>query len=204
MATLIYVDKENGEVGINTTNKDRLRLPSAPSKGKSVPERFHLQTPRSGKVFKAASGLSQSARKALGNINNQTECNKATVATTKKNVPQKPKRLLSTASKKTTNCCDKSTENYPEIEKLIPYDPSDFECFDVPEEHKLSHLNLAGLPLFVLEKEKEQHEKIVNMVPSPMKMPSSMIWDVDCLQSDLFLLPTLEEMTVDLPPLCEL
>ncbi|XP_030067043.1 securin [Microcaecilia unicolor] len=202
MATLIYVDKENGDV----TSKDRLRLPTVPSKAKTIPERSLLQTPRSGKVFNAAPGLAQSARKALGNINNQTECNKAIVTTTtKKKVSQKPKRQLSTVPKKNVKCCDKNTDEcYPEIEKLIPYDPLDFECFDVPKGHKLSHLNLAGLPLFVLEKEKEQHDKIMNIVLSPMEMPSPVTWELDCLQSDLFLMPTLEEIAVDLPPLCEL
>ncbi|XP_029439883.1 securin [Rhinatrema bivittatum] len=203
MATLIYVDKENGGL-VNTTSKDRVRLPSVSGKARTFSERSLLQTPRSGKVFNAAPGLTQSARKALGNVNSQVESNKAVAVTNKRNVCRKPKVQASAVPKREVEFCKRKTEeNYPEIEKLIPYDPSDFECFEVPEEHKLSHLNLAGVPLFVLEKEKEHLDKLVNMVPSPMKMPL-VSWELDFLQPDLSNLPTVEEITVDLPPIYEL
>lgn len=43
----------------------------------------------------------------------------------------------------------------------------DFESFDLPEEHKLSNINLHGVPLMVFER---TYERCVNMVPSPVKI----------------------------------
>lgn len=57
-------------------------------------------------------------------------------------------------------------------EILILYLLADFEDFNIPEEHRISHNCLAGLSLFFLEKEGALMEKVLNKVHSPMKWPS--------------------------------
>ncbi|XP_041050084.1 securin isoform X1 [Carcharodon carcharias] len=69
-------------------------------------------------------------------------------------------------------CTVEKSEDYPEIETFIPYNPFDFENFNVPEEHKIDHICLAGLPLFFLEKEEALIEKVLNKIPSPIEWPS--------------------------------
>ena len=44
---------------------------------------------------------------------------------------------------------------------------SEFESFDLPEEHKISNINLCGVPLMVFER---TYDRCVNMVPSPVKI----------------------------------
>lgn len=44
---------------------------------------------------------------------------------------------------------------------------TDFESFDLPEEHKLSNINLCGVPLMVFGR---TYDRCVKMVPSPVKI----------------------------------
>ena len=72
MATLIYVDKENGEPGIHVAPKDGLNLGSVPSV-KALDGRYQVSTPRVNKMFDAPPALPKTARKALGTVNRATE-----------------------------------------------------------------------------------------------------------------------------------
>uniref|UniRef100_A0A8D0G508 Securin n=1 Tax=Sphenodon punctatus TaxID=8508 RepID=A0A8D0G508_SPHPU len=188
MATLLFVDKENGDVCTVATSKDRLRLPSASSK--SLLERSHTMTPLVGKTMNVTPATSHSVRKALGNVNGN-------LGTTKKNEILKEKNLSNKkVTEKTTgveSCSVVPEEAYPEIENFFPYDPLDFDSFDLPEEHKLSHMSLTGVPLMVFE---TVSDRPVNLVPSPVKL-SSVSWDCDLLQTATDFLSTFNE--IDLP-----
>lgn len=193
MTTLIFIDKENeGDVG--AASKDRLRLSSVSSKVLS--ERSQTQTPLVGRTVNATPARSQSVRKALGNVNR-------TLGTTNKREIQKQKKQALPATKitgKTTqveSCNVAAEEAYPEIENFFPYNPLDFESFDVPEEHRLSHMSLTGVPLLILDK--NIPDRCINMVPSPVKL-SHISWECELLQSTANFLSTLDEI-IDLPPL---
>ncbi|XP_069055476.1 securin [Pleurodeles waltl] len=184
MATLIYVDQENGGISANGASKDRTRLPSASAKGFS--ERS-LQSQRPGKVFNSAPVV----RKGLGNA-------KVNVCKTAEDTQAKHMKKPKVQQPSVKNPATRSKAEYPDIEKFIPYNPLDFECFDVPEEHQLSHLSLAGVSLQTLDI--ERFDRNVNLVPSPLKS-SPFTWESDILHSSF--LCSLEEVTVDLPPLWE-
>lgn len=48
---------------------------------------------------------------------------------------------------------------------------ADFESFDLPEEHQIAQLPLNGVPLMILEEEREL-EKLLHLgPPSPLKIP---------------------------------
>ncbi|XP_069510368.1 securin-like [Ambystoma mexicanum] len=174
MATLIFVDQENGVASTNVASKDRVRLPSST---KVFSEQCHL-----GKVNAAPSG-----RKGL--------CN-ASVNLSKVVVDSKPKQVKKPKVVPAPVKIQKvSSEEYPEIEKLIPYNPLDFECFDVPEEHRLGHLCLAGVPLQTLES--DRFDRHVNLLPSPIK-PCSFTWESEILHSSF--LSSLNEEPIDMPP----
>ncbi|KAK2495617.1 hypothetical protein MC885_011060 [Smutsia gigantea] len=71
MATLIFIDKENGESGTRVAPKDR-KLGSGLSV-KALDGRSQVSTPRVGKIFDAPPVLPKTARKALGTVNRATE-----------------------------------------------------------------------------------------------------------------------------------
>ncbi|KQK79252.1 hypothetical protein AAES_108375 [Amazona aestiva] len=77
----------------------------------------------------------------------------------------------------------------------LPSGSSDFESFDLPEEHKLSNINLHGVPLMVFER---TYERCVKMVPSPVKI-EEVSWKSNLLQSTADFLDTLDEI-IDMPP----
>ncbi|KAG8437742.1 hypothetical protein GDO86_008447 [Hymenochirus boettgeri] len=160
MATKIFVDQENGDVG-NVLPKDRLRLLSN-SKSTSM-----KGLPFPGKVFGVTNGLPKASRKALGNINKQVLPQKS-VTTQKSGLKQKKPPLV---SKKASSQPVKVNDQYPEIEHIIPYNPSDFESFDVPEDHKLSHLCLVGVPLMVNGREVSRFDALTEIQISPIDMP---------------------------------
>ncbi|VTJ85180.1 Hypothetical predicted protein [Marmota monax] len=89
-----------------------------------------------------------------------------------------------------------SDETYPEIENFFPFNPLDFESFDLPEEHQIAHLPLSVVPLMILDEERGL-EKLLQLGP-PMKMLSSP-WASDPLQSPSSILSALD---VDLSPVC--
>ncbi|KAM9062042.1 securin [Sarcophilus harrisii] len=195
MATLIYVDKENGEPGSHVAPKDRLKSI------KALSGRAQISTPKAGKVFAATPTLSKSVRKALGPVNRTTEKENFVG---KRNVPLKQKGQNFAAKNVTEKIPTEKTsvrfsnETCPEIENFFPFNPLEFESFDVPEEHQLANLPLTGVPLMILNPEKS-FERLVELPPSPMLLPS-MTWESDLLESTSSLLSTVDE--IDLPPVC--
>uniref|UniRef100_A0A2K5SJC5 PTTG1 regulator of sister chromatid separation, securin n=1 Tax=Cebus imitator TaxID=2715852 RepID=A0A2K5SJC5_CEBIM len=139
MATLIYVDKENGETGTRVAAKDGLKLGSGHSV-KALNGRSQLSTPRFGKTFDAPPALPKATRKALGTVNRATE-----------------------KSVKT---------NGPLNQKQPSFSAKKFESFDLPEEHQIAHLPLSGVPLMILDEERELEKLFQLGPPSPVKMPS--------------------------------
>ncbi|KAM9730951.1 securin isoform 1-T3 [Dama dama] len=197
MATLIYVDKENGEPGIHVAPKEGLKLGSVPSV-KALDGRSQVSTPRVGKMFDAPPALPKTARKALGTVNRATE------KSVKTNGPLKQKQTTFSTKKitektvKAKSSVPASDDTYPEIEKFFPFDPLDFESFDLPEEHQIAHLPLNGVPLMILDEERELEQLLHVGPPSPLKMPPP-LWESNLLQSPSSILSTLD---VELPPVC--
>jgi securin len=48
---------------------------------------------------------------------------------------------------------------------------TDFESFDLPEEHQIAQLPLTGVPLMVLDEERGLEKLLQLGPPSPVKMP---------------------------------
>lgn len=187
MATMIFVDKENGELGTTVGPKNRTRLLSAPANtfGEKV-----LQTPRPGKVFGMANPLS--ARKALGTVNKISSVRPDVSGNKlKSKVAAKP-------TEKVKVCMPvKERQEYPEIEKFIPYNPVEFESFDVPEDQRLSHLCLAGLAAPAAKEELDSFSVLHScMKLSPLKSQKENL----CAEVDSFL-QTVSQLTIELPPL---
>ncbi|XP_078267248.1 securin [Rhinoraja longicauda] len=174
MAVRIFVEKEN-ELLCTRTKKHLL--------SSSTAETSLLQTPKAGKILMTPR-LQQSARKALGDVNCLLRTGAKTDHSQKKRREKVHKTNSNAHTLKTTKptekmsiselpkCHSEKLDDWPEIETLIPFDPFDFEDFNIPEEHRISHNCLAGLSLFFLEKEGALMEKVLNKVPSPMKWPS--------------------------------
>ncbi|NXI39525.1 PTTG1 protein, partial [Galbula dea] len=199
MATLIYVDKENSEVA---PTKNQLRLPSGSSKVLS--ERTQVNTPLPKKMINPSPATSHSVRKALGNVNRTEGVMNKMEKTRQKNQPCTANKVVAQCdflfkiTEKTAgleSCDAVAEEEWPEIENMFPFDPRDFESFDLPEEHKVSNINLCGVPLMVFER---TYDKCVNMVPSPVKA-EELSWESNLLQSTADFLATLDEI-VDMPP----
>ncbi|XP_006906541.1 securin isoform X1 [Pteropus alecto] len=197
MATLIFVDKENGEPRTRVAPKDRLKQASG-SSVKALDGRTQDSTPHVGKMFGAPPALPKAARKALGTVNRATE------KSVKTNGPLKQKQTTFSAKKVTEKTVKAKTsvpasdDAYPEIEKFFPFNPLDFESFDLPEEHQIAQLPLNGVPLMILEEEREL-EKLLHLgPPSPLKMPPP-LWESNPLPSPSSILSTLD---VELPPVC--
>ncbi|KAK3536114.1 hypothetical protein QTP70_029351 [Hemibagrus guttatus] len=178
MDAMVYLDQENGTLAAPSI-KARQRLPSAPERLLKTPLKTWLGAPV------------HSGRKALGTVNKIV----STPATSHKgDVLNKP-----LAAQQCKVASQPVGEDYPEIEKCFPYDPSDFEVYGVPEEVCLSRFSLAGLgkqqwPLNVLD-----FATIEPCLPlSPLKMPSA-----HCRDDLEAFLETISELTVCLPPECE-
>ncbi|XP_053318069.1 securin-like [Spea bombifrons] len=192
MATMIFVEQENGNLAASMMAKDRVRLPSNSAKGLSSKG----QNMFPGKVFSASENLPKPSRKALGTVNKQLAPNK---------IPQsgavKGKTNLNHAKKSQVSerkvVAKPVKEAYPDIENFFPYNPSDFERFHVPEDHKLSHLCLAGVPLIVNDNDVARFEKLIQFQPSPMEIPT-LSWESDPVNYLPFL-ATLDEITLDMP-----
>ncbi|XP_067851955.1 securin isoform X2 [Heptranchias perlo] len=178
MAVRIFVEKENELLSTYTKNHPKLLSVS------SSAETPLLRTPQTGKMLTETPRLQQSARKALGDVNCLMRAGGMTDYSQKKRIEKIHKKksnlqILKTAKPtgkpsiaEPPKCPVEKPEDYPEIEAFIPFNPFDFENFNVPEEHKLDHICLAGLPLLILEKEGALIEKVLNKIPSPMKLPS--------------------------------
>ncbi|XP_027622763.1 securin isoform X2 [Tupaia chinensis] len=170
MATLIFVDKENGDPGTRVAPKDGLKLGSGPFK--ALDGRSQVLTPRVGKIFDAPPALPKATRKALGTVNRATEKSVKTNGPPKQKQPTFSARKMTEKTVKATLSVPASDDTYPEIEKFFPFNPLDFESFDLPEEHQIAHLPLNGVPLMILDEERELEKLLQLGPPSPMKMPS--------------------------------
>ncbi|XP_014440836.1 securin-like [Tupaia chinensis] len=163
MATLIFVDKENGDPGTRVAPKDGLKLDSGPLV-KALDGKSQVLTPRVGKIFDAPPALPKATRKALGTVNRATE------KSVKTNEPPKQKQLTFSARKMTEKTVKAklsvpaSDGTYPETEKFLPFNPLDFESFDMPEEHQIAHLPLNEVPFMILDEEREL-EKLLQLGP---------------------------------------
>ncbi|KAM3926873.1 securin [Leptodactylus fuscus] len=191
MATRIFIDQENGDVASTFLAKDRVTLSSV---GKPL-IRNHQ-----GKVFSSTSGQ-KTSRKALGNVNKQVT-NQKTLHPLKEEV--KVKKLAPSAKKVSVSetSVKPDKQHYPEIEKFVPYNPADFETFDVPEEHKLSHLSLAGVGLMVNVNDAKKFDSLISLDPVPMEIPV-FSWEADAADSLPSFLATLEEISVEMPPILQ-
>ncbi|XP_009875263.1 PREDICTED: securin isoform X2 [Apaloderma vittatum] len=184
MATLIFIDKENGAVG---AAKNQLRLPSASSRVLS--ERTQVNTPLPKKTIGTSPATAHSVRKALGNVNRTEGVTNKTEKMKQKNQPCAANKTAGLES-----CDTVAEEDWPEIENMFPFDPRDFESFDLPEEDKLSNINLCGVPLMVFERTRDRR---VSLVPSPVKIEETS-WESNLLQSTADFLATLNEI-IDMP-----
>ncbi|NXD39243.1 PTTG1 protein, partial [Copsychus sechellarum] len=186
MATLIFVDQENGEL---RAPKSQLKHPSGSSK--VLAERTQVNTPLPKKGINTSPVTSRSVRKALGNVNK-------TEGVLNKVDKIKQKNQPCTVNKTGLESCHTvAEEDWPEIENMFPMDPQDFESFDLPEEYKLSNINLCGVPLMVFER---TYDRCVQMVPSPVKMKDcEFSWESNLLESTADFLATLDEI-IDMPP----
>ncbi|XP_004467270.1 securin [Dasypus novemcinctus] len=197
MTTLIFVDKENGEPGTRVAPKDGPKLGPGPSV-KALDRRAQGSTPRFGKMFDAPPALPRATRKALGTVNRATEKLVKTNGPLKQKQPTFAAKKMTEKTVKAKSPVPASDDIYPEIEKFFPYNPLDFESFDLPEEHQIAHLPLNGVPLMILDEERELEKLLELGPPSPVKMPSVM-WEPNLLQSPSSILSTLD---VELPPVC--
>ncbi|NXK02293.1 PTTG1 protein, partial [Herpetotheres cachinnans] len=189
MATLIFIDKENGEVG---ATKNQLKLPSGSSKVLS--ERTLVNTPLPKKTISTSPATPHSVRKALGNVNRAEGVMSKTEKIRQKSQPCTANKI--TGKTAGLESCDAlAEEDWPEIENMFPFDPREFESFDLPEEHKVSNINLCGVPLMIFER---TYDRCVNMVPSPVKI-EEISRESNLLQSTADFLATLDEI-IDMPP----
>ncbi|XP_036423771.1 securin isoform X2 [Colossoma macropomum] len=179
MDALIYLDQENGRLTAPTI-KSRQRLQSAPEQ--------LLKTPLHVKKLGAPV---QSARKALGTVNKIV----STPAVSHKGEAHS-KPLGAQCKVPPQPAC----EDYPEIEKCFPFNPSDFEVYSVPEEVCLSRFSLAGLGRQQWSPSSLEEDFIMDpcLPQSPLKMPSEY-----CRDDLEAFLETINELTVDLPPECD-
>ncbi|NWH94535.1 PTTG1 protein, partial [Aegithalos caudatus] len=156
---------------------------------KILAERKQVNTPLPKKAITTSPVAPRSVRKALGNVNKTEGVMSKVDKVKQKNQP-------CTVNKTGLESCHTVVEEeWPEIENMFPVDPQDFESFDLPEEYKLSNINLCGVPLMVFE---NTYDRCVNMVPSPVKM-EEISWESNVLQSTADFLATLDEI-IDLPP----
>ncbi|XP_034362415.1 securin [Arvicanthis niloticus] len=194
MATLIFVDKDNEEPGSCLASKDGLKLGSGV---KALDRKLQVSAPRVGKVFNAPA-LPKASRKALGTVNRVTE------KPVKAGKPLQPKQPTLTVTKitekstKTQGCVPAPDDAYPEIEKFFPFNPLDFESFDVPEEHQISLLPLNGVPLLILNEDRGLEQLPHLDPPTPLKTPF-LPWESDLPQSPSSAFSSLD---IELPPVC--
>ncbi|KAF7228385.1 securin [Nothobranchius furzeri] len=173
----ILAEQENAGLHVPSL-KMRQRLQSAPEKLLNSEAAKSVKTPL------------PFGRKAFGAVNK--------VLTPA--VSAQEKTLLKPQENKVEPAPQTKIEEYPEIEKFIPYDPLEFERYSVPEDLiPLSCLALPGLACFPTTLSKLCEEDLTEMAPlpdlSPIKMPK---YSDERLELEDFL-QTLDELT-ELPP----
>uniref|UniRef100_A0A8C1WV19 Securin n=1 Tax=Cyprinus carpio TaxID=7962 RepID=A0A8C1WV19_CYPCA len=185
MDTMIYLDQENGRLTTPAVKSRQNRLHSAPDQC--------LRTPLTGKARLGAP--LQSGRKALGVINKVVV---TPAASHKAEEKTKPAEAKSKVPAQPANV----SEEMPGIEKCFPYNPSEFETCSVPDEVYLSCFSLTGLGKQMWPTASPVEELIMDpcLPLSPLKMPRA----VECVDEVEAFLQTISELTVDLPPECEL
>ncbi|NXU43117.1 PTTG1 protein, partial [Drymodes brunneopygia] len=161
---------------------------------KVLAERTQVNTPLPKKAIHTSPVTSCSVRKVLGNVNKTEGVVSKMEKIKQKNQPCTVNKV-STAHVGFESCRTVAEEDWPEIENMFPLEPQDFDSFDLPEEHKLSNIDLCGVPLMVFERTYDRH---VNMVPSPVKF-EEVSWELNLLQSTADFLATLDEI-IDMPP----
>ncbi|XP_061690748.1 securin [Syngnathoides biaculeatus] len=132
-------------------------------------------------------------RKAFGTLNTQF------LNTPLANRQEKTTEKLQEA--KVKHAPQKKAEDYPPIEKLIPYDPLEFQKYSIPEDIvPLGSLALAGLafPQGLLPPSKDDPHPYLPPLPSmsPERMPQRFDGSSEY---DTFL-QTIDELTIELPP----
>ncbi|XP_075065992.1 securin-like [Mixophyes fleayi] len=181
MATIIF-DQENNDVAPTLLSKDRLKL-------------SHTTKPiHRGQQVKVFGSVQNTSRKVLGNINKQAINQKSVLSQKAEFKAKKPVPV----AKKVPEACLK--QSYPEIDKFVPYNPKDFESFEVPEEHKLSHICLAGVPLMVNENDTTRLDALLNQELAPMEIPS-FSWNLDTADDLQSFVAILDDITLDMPPM---
>ncbi|KPP77225.1 securin-like [Scleropages formosus] len=178
MATLVYVDQENDGIRTPAPSKQRARLQSAPGHCASDPDTDPPRKPNHP----------QSGRKALGPLNKVCAAVSSSTQDSRKPGVAIPARAKA----------EKNAEEYPEVEKFIPYNPLDFESFEVPEEVRLSHLCLAGLSSVSGPPVLPEDDELDELEPCPPTSPVQMRRGFSA-ELEAFL-QTVNQLTVDLPP----
>ncbi|KAJ7404684.1 pituitary tumor-transforming 1 [Pitangus sulphuratus] len=93
--------------------------------------------------------------------------------------------------------CAESEEDWPEVENMFHFDPQDFDNFDVPEECKLSNLDLRGVPLMVFPR---TYHRRVEETPTPLLTPE-LSFTSSLLQANADFIASLEKLHFpELPP----
>ncbi|NP_001297931.1 PTTG1 regulator of sister chromatid separation, securin [Esox lucius] len=183
MASINFSERENATL-LTPALKMRQRLTSAQGN--------FLKTPLTGKKLNAPR---QSGRKALGAVNKLSSA--PAVNGKEKN------KLLETQDTKVKTLPTKA-EEYPDIEKFIPYDPLEFEKYVFPEDAVcLSDLALPGLvhlPRVHCFPEEDSDVFLSYMPMSPLKDLQHS--DLDNKEYDPFL-QTISEMTIEMPPVMD-
>ncbi|XP_018549745.1 securin isoform X2 [Lates calcarifer] len=178
MANIIFAERENACLHAPSL-KMRQRLQSAPEK--------LLKSPMIAKTFNTPL---PSGRKAFGAVNKK-------ISTPGINTQEK--KLLKPQETKVKQAPQTNVEEYPEIEKFIPYDPLEFEKYSVPEDLvPLSGFALPGLACFPqaphLCEDLETFDPLPNLSPAKMPKRSDYSSELDAF------LQTLDELTIELPP----
>ncbi|XP_047719806.1 securin-like isoform X1 [Prionailurus viverrinus] len=169
MATLIFVDKENGDPGTCVAPKDGQNLPGTPPV-KTLDGRSQVSTPGVGKMSDAHAALPKATRKALRTVKRATENSVKNDGPLKQKQPNFSAKKVTEKTVKAKNTVPALDDTYPEIEKFFPFNPLDFESFfilsfDLPEEHQIAYLLLNGVPLMILDEEREL-EKLLHLGPA--------------------------------------
>ncbi|XP_046931311.1 securin-like isoform X1 [Lynx rufus] len=163
MATLIFVDKENGDPGTCVAPKDGQKLQSRPPV-KTLDGRSQVSTPGVGKMSDAHAALPKATRKALRTVKRATENSVKNDGPLKQKQPNFSAKKVTEKTVKAKNTVPALDDTYPEIEKFFPFNPLDFESFDLPEEDQIAYLLLNGAPLMILDEEREL-EKLLHLGP---------------------------------------
>ena len=106
-------------------------------------------------MFAAPQALPKTARKALGTVNRATEKSVETNGLLKQKQTTFSTKKITEKTVTAKSSVPASDDTYPEIEKFFPFSPLDFESFDLPEGHQIAYLPLNGVPLMILDEERE-------------------------------------------------